>query len=64
MNTYKLNFEQIRQDAKLGAMLEALERGFKKFRIDFYLIGAVSRDVWMVGIKGVYEALKEYLITH
>jgi predicted nucleotidyltransferase len=83
MNTYKLNFEQIRQDAKLSAMLEALERGFEKFGIDFYLIGAVSRDVWMAGInnikprrttgdidfavyindKGVYEALKEYLIT-
>jgi len=83
MSTYKLNFEQIRQDVKLGTMLEALERGFEKFGIDFYLIGAVSRDVWMAGInkikprrttgdidfavyindKGVYEALKEYLIT-
>jgi len=84
MSTYKLNFEQIRQDAKLGIMLDALERGFEKFGIDFYLIGAVSRDVWMAGInkikprrttgdidfaiyindKGVYEALKEYLIAH
>jgi predicted nucleotidyltransferase len=83
MSTYKLNFEQIRQDVKLGTMLGALERGFEKFGIDFYLIGAVSRDVWMAGInkikprrttgdidfavyindKGVYEALKEYLIT-
>jgi predicted nucleotidyltransferase len=83
MSTYKLSFEQIRLDAKLGAMLEALERGFEKFGIDFYLVGAVSRDVWMAGInkikprrttgdidfavyindKGVYEALKEYLIT-
>jgi predicted nucleotidyltransferase len=83
MSTYKLNFEQIRQDAKLSIMLDALERGFEKFGIDFYLIGAVSRDVWMAGInkikprrttgdidfavyvnnKGVYEALKEYLIT-
>jgi len=83
MSTYKLSFEQIRLDAKLGAMLEALERGFEKFGIDFYLVGAVSRDLWMAGInkikprrttgdidfavyindKGVYEALKEYLIT-
>ena len=84
MSTYKLNFEQIRQDAKLDTMLRALERGFEKFGVDFYLVGAVSRDVWMAGInkirprrttgdidfavyineKGVYETLKEYLITH
>ncbi len=32
-------------------MLEALERGFKKFEIDFYLIGAVARDVWMRAIN-------------
>jgi predicted nucleotidyltransferase len=63
-------------------MLSALERGFRLFHIDFYLVGAVSRDVWMSGIhhiaprrttgdidfavlinnKGVYEALKDYLI--
>lgn len=83
MSTYKLNFEQIRQDEKMDSLLQALERGFEKFGIDFYLVGAVSRDVWMAGIhglkprqttgdidfavyindKGVYEALKEYLIT-
>lgn len=63
-------------------MLSALERGFEKFGIDFYLVGAVARDVWMSGInkiaprrttgdidfavlindKGIYEALKDYLI--
>lgn len=83
MSTYKLNFEQIRQGEKMDNLLQALERGFEKFGIDFYLIGAVSRDLWMAGIhaikpgrttgdidfavyindKGVYEALKEYLIT-
>jgi len=83
MSTYKLNFDQIRQDEKMDSLLQALERGFEKFGIDFYLVGAVSRDVWMAGIhglkprqttgdidfavyindKGVYEALKEYLIT-
>ncbi len=31
-------------------MLAALERGFERFGIDFYLIGAVARDVWMRGI--------------
>lgn len=53
MNTYKLNFGQIRQDPKLGTMLEALERGFEKFGVDFYLVGAVSRDVWMTGIHEI-----------
>lgn len=83
MRTYKVNFEQIRQNPKITNLLQALERGFEKFGIDFYLIGAVSRDLWMSGIhgirprrttgdidfaicindKGVYEALKDYLIT-
>jgi len=32
-------------------MLDALERAFDKFGIDFYLVGAVSRDVWMSGVN-------------
>lgn len=34
-------------------MLPALERGFEKFGIDFYLVGAVARDVWMSGINKI-----------
>jgi predicted nucleotidyltransferase len=52
MSTYKLHFKQIRQDEKLGTLLQSLERGFEKFGIDFYLVGAVSRDVWIAGIQG------------
>jgi predicted nucleotidyltransferase len=83
MRTYKVDFEQIRQDPKMANLIQALERGFEKFGIGFYLVGAVSRDLWMSGIhgikprrttgdidfavcindKGVYEALKDYLIT-
>jgi predicted nucleotidyltransferase len=82
MPIYKIRFEQLRQQPGLLDMLSALERGFQQFAIDFYLVGAVARDVWMQGIhkltagrttkdidfavlindKGVYEALKEYLI--
>jgi predicted nucleotidyltransferase len=82
MSSYKINYEQLRQQPELTEMLSALERGFKKFGIDYYLVGAVARDVWMSGInniaprrttgdidfgvlindKGVYEALKNYLI--
>lgn len=52
-STYKINFDQIRQKESLGSMLEALERGFQKFGIDYYLVGAVSRDVWMSGIHKI-----------
>lgn len=34
-------------------MLSALERGFAIFGIDFYLVGAVARDVWMSGINKI-----------
>src|SRR5215469_18122468 len=43
-NIYRTNFERIREVYK--GIFEALERAFKKFDIDFYLIGAQSRDVW------------------
>jgi len=47
MSTYKISFKQLRQEAHLSEMLDALERGLEKFNIDFYLVGAVARDVWM-----------------
>jgi predicted nucleotidyltransferase len=43
-NIYKTNFEQVREAYK--DIFDALERAFKKFGVDFYLIGAQSRDVW------------------
>jgi predicted nucleotidyltransferase len=83
MPIYKTSFEKIRQDAGMDETLSALERGFQKYNIDFYLVGAVSRDVWLSGLngitprrttadvdfavfingKGIYEQLREYLIT-
>jgi predicted nucleotidyltransferase len=53
MSIYKLNFEQIRQDPAMKEVLNALERGLKKFNIDCYLVGAVSRDIWMSGINQI-----------
>jgi predicted nucleotidyltransferase len=41
---YRTNFEEVRQAYK--NIFDALERAFKRFSIDFYLIGAQSRDVW------------------
>lgn len=45
MNTYKIDFRKLRQDPSLSQMLAALERGFSHFGIDFYLVGAVARDI-------------------
>ncbi len=82
MSSYKINYNKIRQLPEIKEMLSALERGLNRFSIDYYLVGAVARDVWMTGIngiaprrttgdidfavlindKGVYDALKNYLI--
>ena len=53
MPNYKISFEQIRQQPGLSNMLYALERGLNHFNIDYYLIGAVSRDVWMRGLNNI-----------
>ncbi len=53
MSTYKINFKQLRQQPELSEMLTALERGLNKFDIDFYLVGAVARDLWMSAIHDI-----------
>ncbi len=53
MSTYKINFKQLRQEPHISEVLYALERGLNKFNIDFYLVGAVARDVWMSAINGI-----------
>lgn len=53
MSSYKINYEQLRQRPEISEMLSALERGFEKFGIDFYLVGAVARDAWMSGINKI-----------
>ena len=47
MSTYKISFEQLRQDPAIAGMFDALERGFEKFDVDFYLVGALARDMWL-----------------
>jgi predicted nucleotidyltransferase len=50
MNSYKISYDQLRQNPGISEMLTALERGLAQFELDFYLVGAVARDVWMRGI--------------
>ncbi|WP_324680592.1 nucleotidyl transferase AbiEii/AbiGii toxin family protein [Hymenobacter sp. GOD-10R] len=38
------------QPAGMSQAMEALERGFAQFGIDFYLIGAVARDIWLTQV--------------
>lgn len=53
MSSYKINYDQLKQQPGMPEMLSALERGFDAFKIDFYLVGAVARNVWMIGINGI-----------
>jgi len=53
MSSYEINYEQLRQQPEITEMLSSLERGFEKFDIDFYLVGAVARDVWMNGVNKI-----------
>lgn len=43
-NIYKTNFDEVKEVYK--GIFNALERALIKFEIDYYLIGAQSRDVW------------------
>ncbi len=51
-NILTIPFNKIRSEGNYKEIFEALERGFTKFGIDFYLVGATARDVWM---RGVHE---------
>lgn len=49
-NILKIPFSKIRDEGQYKDIFQALERGFFKFGIDFYLVGATARDVWMKGL--------------
>lgn len=50
MSFYTISYDQLRQSPHITEMLRGLERGFEKFNIDFFLVGAMARDVWLSGI--------------
>lgn len=50
MNTYKINYRDLLNSPNIAKLLLALERGFHRFNIDFYLVGAVARNAWLKGI--------------
>jgi len=52
INILKIQLNKIRKEGNYKELLDAIERGFNRFSIDFYLVGATARDVWM---KGMHE---------
>lgn len=50
MPTYKIAFDEVARHPEMRSMLTALEEGFQAFGLDYYLVGAVARDVWLRGI--------------
>jgi predicted nucleotidyltransferase len=52
-NFYRTSFDRLRLEPGFSKVLAALERGFQHFQIDYYLIGAVSRNVWLSGIGNI-----------
>lgn len=48
-NIYKIDLNKIRQGS-LNEVFRLLESHFSKRNINFYLIGAVAKDMWMAGI--------------
>lgn len=45
-NILKNDFEKYLRD-QYGETIESLERVFSRLGIDFFLIGALSRDLWL-----------------
>ena len=52
-NILKIPLNKIRQEGNYKELLDAIERGFNIFSIDYYLVGATARDVWMRGVHEV-----------
>lgn len=51
-NIYRIDLNKIRQES-LNEVFVLLESHLSKFGINFYLIGAVAKDMWMSGVYDV-----------
>lgn len=50
MSTYKIDYKGIRLNPQIAEMLDLIGQALEKFGIDYFLIGAVARDAWMIGV--------------
>jgi predicted nucleotidyltransferase len=64
-NTYNINFEDFRQHADFEEMFTALEQCFRLYGIDFYLIGAIAKNIWMDKIHraALSKATKDFAVA-
>jgi predicted nucleotidyltransferase len=46
-NIYSIKFEDFRQHPDFEEMFTALEHSFKLYGVDFYLIGAIAKNIWI-----------------
>jgi predicted nucleotidyltransferase len=46
---YRISLERL-QPAGMSEAMAALQRGFNQFDVDFYIVGAVARDIWMTQV--------------
>lgn len=53
MKNWKVSFKQLRLEPETGQMLDSLQRGLTHFGIDYYMVGAISRNAWMSGLHNI-----------
>lgn len=53
MKSFRTSFDKLRLDKGTGEMMAALQRGLQRFGVDYYLVGAISRNVWMSVLHNV-----------
>jgi|GEM_PF-5047247 len=53
MKSWKVSIEQLRLDPATYELLDVLQKSFQHFGIDYYLVGAISRNAWMNGLHRI-----------
>jgi predicted nucleotidyltransferase len=64
-NLYNIKFSDLNENEDFKKMFLALENSLKYFNIDFYLVGAIAKNVWMSTIhkQGLSRATKDFDIA-
>jgi predicted nucleotidyltransferase len=64
-NLYNIKFSDLNENLDFKDMFLALESSLKSIGINFYLIGAIAKNVWMTGIhkQGPSKATKDFDIA-
>lgn len=64
-NLYNIKFSDLNENPDFKEMFLGLENSLKHFKIDFYLVGAIAKNVWMSGIhkKGPSRTTKDFDIA-